>query len=53
MLRLFQQAELAYVDGNSSAAMLVAKISAGIAPEVNLREHASHTPPPCEYSCQL
>ena len=32
--------------GKQSAAMLAAKRSAGVAPEVNLREHISHTPPP-------
>ena len=35
-----------YVDDNGSAAMLVTKRPAGITPEVNLREHASHTPLP-------
>ena len=34
-----------YVDENSSAAMLAAKRSAGVIPEVNLREHTSYTSP--------
>ena len=32
--------------GKQLAAMLAAKRSAGVAPEVNLRECISHTPPP-------
>ena len=35
-----------YVDENSSAAMLVAKRSADVTPEVNLKEHTSHMPLP-------
>ena len=36
-----------YVEENSQAAMLATKRSAGVAPEVNLREHVAHMPPPC------
>ena len=32
--------------GKQLAVMLAAKRSAGVAPEVNLREHISHTPLP-------
>ena len=35
-----------YVGGNGSAAMLAAKRSAGVTPEVNLREHLTHMPLP-------
>ena len=35
-----------YVYENGSAAMLAAKRSAGVAPEVNLREYVTHTPLP-------
>ena len=35
-----------YVGGNGSAAMLVAKRSAGVTPEVNLKEHKLHLPLP-------
>ena len=37
-----------YVDENGSAAMLATKRSAGVTPEVNLREHILHIPPPSE-----
>ena len=33
-----------YVEKNGSATMLAVKGSAGVAPEVNLREHVTHTP---------
>ena len=32
-----------YIEKDGSAAMLVAKKSAGVAPEVNLQEHVTHT----------
>ena len=35
-----------YVDENGSATMLAAKRSAGVTPEVNLREYTSHIPVP-------
>ena len=35
-----------YVEEISLAAMLAAKRSAGVAPEVKLREHVTHTPLP-------
>ena len=35
-----------YVEENGSAAMLAAKRSVGVAPEVNFREHVTHMPPP-------
>ena len=35
-----------YVEENSSAALLVAKRSAGVASEVNLIECVMHMPPP-------
>ena len=35
-----------YVEEIGSAAMLAAKRSAGVAPEVNVREHVTHTPLP-------
>ena len=35
-----------YVDWNGSAATLTTKRSAGVAPDVNLREHVTHTPLP-------
>ena len=35
-----------YVHEMDLAAKLAAKRSAGVAPEVNLREHVTHTPPP-------
>ena len=35
-----------YMEENGSAAMLPAKRSVGVAPEVNLREHETHTPLP-------
>ena len=35
-----------YMEENGSAAMLPAKRSAGVAPEVNHREHETHTPLP-------
>ena len=35
-----------YVGENGPAAMLVTKRSAGVAPEVNLREHITHMPVP-------
>ena len=35
-----------YVEENGSAAMLVTKRSAGVAPEVNLRERITHMPVP-------
>ena len=35
-----------YVEENGSAAILAAKRSAGVASEVNLREHITHMPPP-------
>ena len=35
-----------YVAENGSAAMLTTKRSAGVAPEVNFKEHTSHTPSP-------
>ena len=35
-----------YVEKIGSAAMLATKESAGVAPEVNLREHATHISPP-------
>ena len=34
-----------YVEMNGSAAILATKRSADVAPEVNLREHVTHTPP--------
>ena len=34
------------MEETSSAAMLATKRSAGVTPEVNLREHVTHTPPP-------
>ena len=34
-----------YVEEVSSVAMLAAKRSAGVAPELNLMEHVKHTPP--------
>ena len=37
-----------YVEENSSAAMLAAKMSAGVRPEVNLREHGTDTSAKCE-----
>ena len=37
-----------YVDENGSATMLATKRSTGVTPEVNLREHTSHIPPPSE-----
>ena len=35
-----------YVEENGSAAMLATKRSAGVTPEVNLRENITHMPPP-------
>ena len=35
-----------YVEEIDSAAMLATKRSAGVTPEVNLREHLTHTPLP-------
>ena len=35
-----------YVEENGSAAILATKRSAGVAPEVNLREHVKCMPPP-------
>ena len=35
-----------YVENNGSAAVLSAKSSAGVTPEVNLRECVTCTPPP-------
>ena len=35
-----------FVEEIGLAAMLAAKRSAGVAPEVNLREHVTHMPPP-------
>ena len=35
-----------YVEENDSAAMVTAKRSAGIAPEVNIREHITYTTQP-------
>ena len=35
-----------YVEENGSAAMLAAKRSAGVTPEVNLGEHVTCMPPP-------
>ena len=35
-----------YVEENSLAALLAAKRSAGVAPEVNVREHVAHMSPP-------
>ena len=35
-----------YVEENHSAAMLAAKSSAGVALEVNLKEHVTHMPLP-------
>ena len=35
-----------YLEENGSAAMLAPKRSAGVAPEVNLRDHVRHIPPP-------
>ena len=35
-----------YVEEIDLAAMIAAKRSAGVAPEVNLRECLTHTPPP-------
>ena len=36
-----------YMKENGSAAMLATKTFAGVAPEVNLGEHLTHTPLPC------
>ena len=35
-----------YVEENNLVAMLAAKRSAGVTPEVNLREHVTHMPQP-------
>ena len=37
-----------YVKENDLSAMLAAKMLAGVAPEVNLREHVTQAPPPSE-----
>ena len=35
-----------YLEEIGLAAMLATERSAGVTPEVNLREHVTHTPPP-------